>query len=474
MLGISPSIRWRLAAISAVLTFIILCAFAIAVGTYTTSRIKSGFDNEIAAAADRYANGLEATRLGNKYALRGPNPDDYGKAPDVSIRVFDDQANLLDGLGTQKGPDLGFTFGRSTSVGDYRIETRTRNVPVEGLRDVAPKVWVQYARRTSDVDANIARVRGFLLLGVLAGTGLALAAGFLLASRAMKPIAKLTATAGEISRTGDPNRAIQVPETKDEVGELAATLDEMLKALSKSRAQTEATLARQRRFVADASHELRTPLTSVLANLELLAAELDGERGEAAHSALRSSRRMRRLVADLLLLARADTGYDTPHHPTDLGRVVVDAAAELGSVSEGHYLSIDASPSMVDGAPDELHRLALNLMENAIRHTPEGTEVQASVRTSNGNVILEVQDNGPGIPDEIRDRLFERFVRAGDDRAGSFGLGLSIVDAVTKAHGGTVTLESPPSGGTRFIVRLPSSESVLGQDLVEPLAGVDQ
>src|SRR5206468_5046921 len=134
--------------------------------------------------------------------------------------------------------------------------------------DLAPKVIVQYARRTSDVDATVARVRGFLILGVLAGTGLALAAGLLLASRAIRPIARLTATAGEISRTGDPNRAIQIPDTKDEVAELATTLDQMLKALSRSRTETEVTLARQRQFVADASHELRTPLTSVLANLE--------------------------------------------------------------------------------------------------------------------------------------------------------------------------------------------------------------
>jgi signal transduction histidine kinase len=460
MFGISPSIRWRLATISAALTFVILCAFAIAIGTYTTSRIKSDFDNEIAAAVDRFTDRL---RVGDfdattgQYTIETPDLANYGKPPEVSIRVLQPFDGKQIG-GTRGGPQFPVDLPRSgTQIAGYRIETRQRQVATGGETPFLLPITVQYARRASDVDATIARVRLFLILGVLAGTGMALAAGLLLASRAMKPIAELTATASEITRTGDPNRAIPLPDTEDEIAELAATLDEMLKALSKSRAESEATLARQRKFVADASHELRTPLTSVLANLELLAADLDGERGEAAQSALRSSRRMRRLVADLLLLARADSQRDVPHHPTDVGKVLVDAAAELGSVSGDHELSIDAKPAIVDGAPDELHRLTLNLMENAIHHTPPGTVVKASVKTSKGDVVLCIEDNGPGIPAEVRDHLFERFVRAGDDHAGSFGLGLSIVDAVTKSHGGTVKLERPKAGGTRFVVRLPQS-----------------
>ena len=129
---------------------------------------------------------------------------------------------------------------------------------------------------------------------------------------------ELTETARTIERTRDPSRRIPHPEAEDEVAELARTLDGMLHALDEARSETEATLARQREFVADASHELRTPLTSVLANLELLEEVLEGEQREAAASALRSSRRMRRLVADLLLLARADAGRITRHEPVDV------------------------------------------------------------------------------------------------------------------------------------------------------------
>jgi two-component system, OmpR family, sensor kinase len=274
----------------------------------------------------------------------------------------------------------------------------------------------------------------------------------------MRPIAALTATAREIARTRDPGRSVPVPNADDEVGELARTLDEMLRGLEASRLETEGMLTRQRQFVADASHELRTPLTSVLANLELLAEVLDGERGEAARSALRSSQRMRRLVGDLLLLARADSKRLTAHSETDLSRILVEAAAELGPMAEAHELTVDPRPALVDGAHDELHRLALNLMENALRHTPPGTRVRAAVGVQGDEVVLVVEDDGPGVSPAVRDRIFERFVRGDGDRGSSSGLGLAIVRAVADSHGGTVTLEEAHPGA-RFVVRLPRAHA---------------
>ena len=151
---------------------------------------------------------------------------------------------------------------------------------------------------------------------------LALLAGLAIAQRAMAPIAELTDAAARDRAHARPQPArCPSPEADDEVAELARTLEGMLAALDAARGETEAMLARQREFVADASHELRTPLTSVLANLELLAEELDGEQAETAEAALRSSRRMRRLVGDLLLLARADAARVAPHRPTDLAEV---------------------------------------------------------------------------------------------------------------------------------------------------------
>ena len=179
----------------------------------------------------------------------------------------------------------------------------------------------------------------------------------------------------------------------------------MLRELDAARGETEAMLARQRRFVADASHELRTPLTSVLANLKLLADSLHGDQGDAANSALRSSRRMRRLVADLLLLARTDVGRVVAYEPCDLAQIVVEAAGELGPVSDAHDIELDvgrAGPVLVQGAHDELHRLTINLIENALRHTPPGSEIRVSTRLVGGQAELVVEDNGPGVPQTWR------------------------------------------------------------------------
>ncbi len=201
----------------------------------------------------------------------------------------------------------------------------------------------------------------------------------------------------------------------------------------------------------------------MLANLELLEETLEGEQRDAAASALRSSRRMRRLVADLLLLARADAGRVVPHVPLDLAQVLIEVAGELEplAASADHDLSIDTSSDgvLVAGARDELHRMALNLIENSLRHTPPGTHVHAALQHVGDEVVLTVQDDGPGIPEHLREKLFERFVRGGGDRAPSgSGLGLAIVRAVARSHGGDVTADETPGGGARFVVRLPAAQ----------------
>jgi signal transduction histidine kinase len=168
---------------------------------------------------------------------------------------------------------------------------------------------------------------------------------------------------------------------------------------------------------------------------------------------------MRRLVGDLLLLARADAKRVTAHVETDLSQVLIEAAAELGPMAEAHELTVDPRPAFVDGAHDELHRLALNLMENALRHTPPGTRVRAAVGIQGDEVVLLVEDDGPGVPPAVRDRIFERFVRGEGDRGSSSGLGLSIVRAVADSHGGTVTLEDAHPGA-RFVVRLPRAQAL--------------
>jgi two-component system OmpR family sensor kinase len=451
-------IRWRLALTSAGLTFVILAVFAIVVGQLTAGRIRSDFNNEMAAAASDLADRMTVELVKGSPRIF-PDLDLYAASNHAVIRVLDHADGSLV-AGTKGAPDLSDAFPfRTARVGGFRVESRDTVLRPSGTgRDaLGLDVVVQYARRVSDLDHTVSRVRFFLLLGVLGGTGLALGGGVLLGRRAMRPIGGLTAAARDIERTRDPGKSIPQPQADDEVSELARTLQAMLDALEASREETEGALDRQRQFVADASHELRTPLTSILANLELLAEVLDGERGEAARSALRSSQRMRRLVGDLLLLARADAKRQLAREPTDVGRVLVEAAAELGPVADGHELTVDADLAVVNGTRDELHRMTLNLMENAIRHTPTGTHVNARVSSHDGHVVITVQDDGPGVPVELRERIFERFVRGSGDRGSSSGLGLSIVRAVAQSHGGSVDVEDADPGA-RFVVRLPRAE----------------
>jgi two-component system, OmpR family, sensor kinase len=454
-------IRWRLALLSAGLTLVILSAFAVVIGQVTSSRVRSDFNNELAAAVDNLSDRvtLVCDIPAGKCAAGGPDLRDFGAAGNATIRLLWPDGRILDR--TPGAPNFGLIYPtRSAKYGGLRVEVRKRPVKVvdpDGHPSrVVVQMVLQYGRKVSDVEATIRRVRLFLTAGVLGGTLLALLGGVLLGRRAMLPVARMTTAARDIQRTRDPSKSIPQPIADDEVAELAVTLQAMLDALEASREETEGALDRQRQFVADASHELRTPLTSILANLELLADDLDGERGEAASSALRSSQRMRRLVGDLLLLARADANRQQPREPTDVSRVLVEVAAELGPVADGHRLTVDADEAVVAGARDELYRMTLNLVENAIRHTPEGTRIRATVGSEHGDVVLVVQDDGPGVPPELRDHIFERFVRGSGDRGSSSGLGLSIVRAVAEAHGGSVELEDTRRGA-RFVVRLPAA-----------------
>jgi signal transduction histidine kinase len=287
----------------------------------------------------------------------------------------------------------------------------------------------------------------------------------------MRPISALTATARQIGATGDPSRHMPDPKVEDEVGELAQTLEQMLRSLDAARTEREAAMKKQREFVADASHELRTPLTSVLANLELLQASLDdghgGDDRAMVDSALRSSRRMSRLVADLLLLARADAGRIGKHRPCDLAEIAGNAAVEMAPVLGDRMLEIDNEHSLpVIGNPDELHRMVLNLLDNAGRHTPPGARIGLQVREAGAEALIEVADDGPGIPPQLRTQIFDRFVRGegpADTAVGpGSGLGLAIVRAVASSHGGTVEVGDSASGGALFRVRLPLNKSERG------------
>jgi two-component system OmpR family sensor kinase len=476
-------IRLKLAAVSGGLTFAILLAFALVVGGFTERKLQSSFDSELRATAADLQSQFQVNGIGSQI---DPELFRVTAAGGAVLRVWDRVNNRVAEL--DNAPDLGPVFEGTRDVGRYRVIGRplfTRSlVTGDSFQSSPPPALdgaaaaIQYGKPTDNLNATIDRVRFFLFLGVLVGTIFAFLAGFFVARRAMRPISGLTKAAREVARTRDPDRTeLPRPVANDEIAELSTTLSEMLAELGAARSETEATLERQRQFVADASHELRTPLTSILANLELLQEQLDrpggprsaAEASEMADSALRSSQRMRRLVGDLLLLARADAGRRERPRPVDLAVVVREAAREATAVAGDHPLSLDLAPdgdAIVEGARDDLHRLALNLIENAFLHTPSGTPVVASVRRATpaagaggDRIRLEVADRGPGVPPDQRERVFERFARAEGDRSAvrGTGLGLAIVRAVAEAHGGSATVRAAEGGGALFEIELPAA-----------------
>jgi two-component system OmpR family sensor kinase len=455
-------LRWRLAAVSAGLTLVILMLFGAVVGGVATQRIRDDFNGEVSTAAQILA-GEFKIEYGpfRTYVQEGPRLNDFVLPDDASARVLDVNGGLLK-KSTGAAP-LGPPRAGLSDHGDIRVATETI-VAADGT----VTGYVQYGRNVEHVDETVDRLWLFIVAGVLGGTLLASLAGVAIARRAMRPIASLTATAREIAATRDPSRRMPSPVVEDEVGELALTLEQMLRSLDAARAEREGAMRKQREFVADASHELRTPLTSVLANLELLQASLGGpgqaEDREVVDSALRSSRRMSRLVGDLLLLARADAGRLDKHRRCDLAEVAGDAAAEAAPLIGDRTLTVDNQrPLWVKGSPDELHRMVLNLLDNSARHTPAGSTIELSLGEEDGDAVVEVADDGPGIPAAMREQVFDRFVRAegpADTAGGSgAGLGLAIVSAVAASHGGSVEATESRSGGARFRARIPLDRS---------------
>jgi two-component system, OmpR family, sensor kinase len=451
-------VRWRIAITTAGLTFLILVCFAAVLGQVVGNRIRSDFREELRGAARSLAAETQISTAFGPVVTKSPDLRAFALPEDAHIRILDNFGHAL--AGTSPGLSLGPPSTHIHTVGALSVVS-------EPLTSAGSDPgFVQYARPDSGTNDTVSRLWLFLGAGVLGGTLLALLAGLAVADRAMRPVKSLTALASRISHTRDPSERIPVPETDDEVGELARTMDGMLESLDEARSEREQSMERQREFVADASHELRTPLTSIHANLELLqAAEVGSEDDKhAVDSALASTKRMSGLVSDLLLLARADAGRKAATKDLDLASIAAGALEEVQPIAGGRRIESHLDgPLPLEGNPDELHRLIRNLLENAIRHTPEKTTVELTARRDQDEALLEVLDDGPGIPADMEDQVFDRFVR-GDGPAdtaggGGSGLGLAIVRAVAESHGGSVSAGRSTYGGARFSVRLPLEQA---------------
>ena len=309
----------------------------------------------------------------------------------------------------------------------------------------------------ADLDTAVARFGAIMLVMAAVGSVLTFAVGWLLAGRALQPVAGLTAEARAIARSHAFSRRVPVAHPRDELGRLAVTFNEMLGSL-------ETAYTAQQRFVGDASHELRAPLTVLQANLELLrrAPSLDpDERTRALEDAHTEAQRLARLVADLLALARADAGEQLRRDQVELDRVLMDVLGQARHLAKGQRLEVaELEPAVVVGDADRLKQLLLILLDNAIKYTPPGGRVALGLRREGNVARVTVRDTGIGIPAESLPHVFERFYRADPARSrdpGGTGLGLSIARWIVAQHGGNVDLTSAPGQGTTAVVMVPVS-----------------
>jgi two-component system OmpR family sensor kinase len=349
-------------------------------------------------------------------------------------------------------------------LGEYRLTAVTLNggVVVTGLP----------LNSVNDTLFTVGLILGGVAAAGVVGVGLL---GAFAIRRTLRPLDRIAATASRVAELpldrGDVALSVRVPavdtDPGTEVGQVGAALNLMLGHIANALEARHASETRVRQFVADASHELRTPLAAIRGYAELTRRGKNPVPPDIAHSMSRiesEAARMTTLVDDLLLLARLDAGRPLDVSEVDLSRLVVDAVSDAHVAGPGHSwrLELTDEPVTVLGDPQRLHQVLANLLSNGRTHTPPGTTVTTSLaRSPDGNAVLTITDDGPGITRELLPRVFERFARGDTSRsraAGSTGLGLALVSAVVIAQHGTVEVTSRP-GRTEFEVRIPLATS---------------
>ncbi len=316
----------------------------------------------------------------------------------------------------------------------------------------AGRITLVAQQSLDEVDRTVGSVTDVLWIAVPTMIALVALAAWYFTGHALRPVEAIRLEAEEITGT-TIHRRVPEPDTDDEVGRLARTMNAMLDRL-------EATSQRQRQFVSDASHELRSPLASIRTNLEVALRNSDrADWPEVANRALVEDVRMEDTVSELLELARLDesTGPDPLGSlpEIDLDELVLDDTVQQRRVPVD---TTRVSAGRVHGRREQLTRVVRNLLDNAARHAD--AQVAVGLTTDGAEVELTVDDDGPGIPVDDRQRVFDRFTRLDDGRArdaGGLGLGLSMVKTIAEQHGGTVTIDDAPIGGARLRVRLPAA-----------------
>jgi heavy metal sensor kinase len=456
--GIRVSLTlWYVAAI-----VIVLGIYAATIFGFVTRNLSAALDDRLrndvewaVATADMNADGslrwFEDDRNGGMYSrwMQASRPD--GR---VIFRTGVAERNPIPG------------HAQAFGAADERIDTSVAESgdPVRVL--TSPQiisdtpVVIQVAAPEGPMRAEVRKLVAILALGLPLGVAVAGFGGYFLARRALAPVERMAERARTITAERLSDR-LPVDNPDDEIGHLAGVFNETLGRL-------ESSFDQMRQFTADVSHELRTPLTAIQTVGEVALRERRDANGYRAviSSMLEEVDRLRGLVDRVLLLSRAETGQiRLTREPVDLLDLAVDVVAQLSVLAEekGQSLAVE-SRRVIHGLADRgvLRQSVVNLVDNAIKYTPEGGRIRLRVSESPSSAILEVHDTGPGIAREVRSRIFDRFCRPDAQRQGDAagsGLGLSIARWAIEANGGRLTLESAEAAGSTFRIALPRAEA---------------
>jgi len=397
-----------------------------------------------------------------------------GVPTSTSLTLLDREGNLIGQVGGElAGQNFGVTGLKVSQVEKYEnkpftIEGEGRNPDVRALALVLPTGMgsVIAANSLEEVDKTLSQLRFlFFFLGLIAIFLTALVSRWIIAI-SLRPLDKVEETAEAIA-AGDLSARLPAAKPDTEVGRLTTSLNMMLSRIEQSFSVRVESENKLRRFVADASHELRTPLTAIrgFAELHRQGAVSGEEKTKELISRIEGeSIRMSSLVEDLLLLARLDQARELDFEPVDLNTLIVEVVASAKAAGPDHpiELNLPQEELFVLGDSRRIHQVVANLLANARTHTPLGTKINVTARQTLAEVIIEVADNGPGLSKSDQERIFERFFRADPARVRNSGegsgLGLSIVDAVMKAHGGYVSVKSELDKGATFTLHFLNKE----------------
>jgi signal transduction histidine kinase len=462
------SLRLRLALFGVAVVALTLVIFGGLLYSLFARGVNTNQDDALRSRAHEAAAALAASSPAD-LAPRAPlAPADLKSSTDVFVEVLAPDGSLVYSTAQLNGSPPAVPPALLIQAAAARGSFATEAIPGgAGLRLYAVPFaggFVVTGQSTRVPQSNLSGVVGFLIISGVPTLLAALAASWLVAGRALRPLKVVAGAAGEIGRTRDFGRRLPSPRSRDEVALLASSFNRMLDELQDAYRGLSTALDAQRRFVADASHELRTPLTTIQGNAGLLAHGppiAEAVQRAAATDIAEESERMSRLVDRLLTLARADSGLRLELASVDLRAVVVDVTRQAAAVHPDRAFEVNVVDVQVAGDADALRQLLWILIDNALRYAR--STITVGLEVDSGWARLMVGDDGPGIAAEDRQRIFERFYKVDAARTGAAaaatghgaGLGLSIARWITEQHGGRIIADRSAAGGAGLYVDLP-------------------